>query len=121
MKGKIEPDGEETWSLLQCWTDLVPLLGVAAQVHAAIVTMHMLVAKMYSTMHQQESLQAPVVAGVFCQHVYPGKKSPYLNLFEHNAVTTLSPGPLHIPNAEEASKTCCQTTMMPLVSPNMGY
>ena len=27
----------------------------------------------------------------------------------------------HIPDAAEASKTCCQTTMMPLVSRSMGF
>ena len=40
MKGKVEPDSEETWSLLQFWIDLLPLLGGDAQVHAAIVAMH---------------------------------------------------------------------------------
>ena len=51
MKGKVEPDGREVWSLLQCWTDRVPLLGEDAQVYAAIVAMRIPVAKMYSTMH----------------------------------------------------------------------
>ena len=37
MKGKAEPDGEETWSLLQCWTDLVPLLRGDAHTHVAML------------------------------------------------------------------------------------
>ena len=38
-KGKAEPNIEETWSLCQCWDDLVPLSG-SAQVHVAIVATH---------------------------------------------------------------------------------
>ena len=40
MKGKAESDSEEIWFLMQCWTDLVPMLDGGAQVHAAIVVMH---------------------------------------------------------------------------------
>ena len=39
-EGKAGPEREETWYLFQCWTDLVRLLEVDAQVYAAIVGMH---------------------------------------------------------------------------------
>ena len=40
VKAKAKPNSKETWSLLQSWTDLVSLLNGDAQVHAAIVAMH---------------------------------------------------------------------------------
>ena len=48
---------------MQRWTDLAPVLGGGAQVHAAIVAMHVLVAKMYRTMQNAPTRGTTITCG----------------------------------------------------------
>ena len=89
LQGTAEPDGEETWCLLNVWEELAPLLGGDMRMHTAVVAMYILLGDMYGTMFEEGALQAPEVAQAFQRRVCPEKRSPYINWLLHDATLTI--------------------------------